>query len=562
MLDKEPVVLGLDIGTTHCVGATLKNGTPYAIDLVYGKKSVSSDAAIYSDGQFDVGTMDNTAPPTNGLLVTNIKRLLGRRDGQLINDIKNWNLPFEINDEGAAVCRFRGEEIRPEEFYACNIINVKQLARYDIKGEVVEYAIAIPAYFGDGQRQSVLDGAEIAGITNAKLINEPTAAIVGHVTLHPETEGQLFLVVDIGAGTVDVSLVHVNADRTTFHVKGTSGDSHSGGEEYTYKLVDMVNEEKKDHGLSAHALKMACENAKKSGGAAIRVRLSEDSFVIKKKDYKKAVNDLLNKLERVIHEAFPTGQHIDDVDHVLMVGGGCLHPLVYEFCQTLFGKERVIRPGNLCTLAAEGAALTVRRNNRLQITEVLTQPVGINTQVPPDEKNEEQHDAMDIILEQNKPIPFSNTKRYKAMHDKETEIRVCSGASRNSSDNTLLRSFFIDIPRGEHFLVKVTAEPNGKFVVTVKREKGQEDVKIIEKGPGLSKEEIKILQEKAHVRCTSDSASDADAGADADADAGADADADADADAGADTSRNSAGPKKRKNDKKKKQNSKKRRVRG
>ncbi|TVY75375.1 Endoplasmic reticulum chaperone BiP [Fusarium oxysporum f. sp. cubense] len=548
MHDKEPVVLALDIGTTHCVGATLKNGKPYAIDLGYGKKSVSSNHAIYSDGQFDVGTMDDTAPPTNGLLVTNIKRLIGRRDGQLVNDITNWNLPFEINDEGAAVCRFRGEEIRPEEFYAYNIINIKQLAKDDIKDEVEEYAIAIPAYFGDGQRQSVLDGAKIAGIPKATLINEPTAAIIGHVTSHPETEGELFLVVDIGAGTADVSLVDVNTDRTTFHVKGTSGDSHSGGEEYTYKIVDMVNE-KKDHGLSAHALKMACENAKKSGGATIRVRLSEDSFVLKKEDHKKAVKDLLSRLERVIYEAFPQDLRIDDVDHVLMVGGGCWHPLVYEFCQELFGKERVTRPGNLCTLVAEGAALAVRRNNKLQITEVLTQPVGINTQVPPDEEADEEADeevdeqqgVMKVILNRNESIPCSNSERFKAVHDEETEIRVFSGENVNSSENTFLRSFFIDTIKDEYFIVSLKAEPNEKFTVTVTREKNQEVVKVIEKSPGLSEEEIKILQEKAHIRCTSDSASDGDAGADT----------------GADTSRNSAGSKKRKNDERKKQNNSK-----
>ncbi|KAF5227470.1 hypothetical protein FANTH_14764, partial [Fusarium anthophilum] len=432
-----------------------------------------------------------------------------------INDIKNWNLPFEINDEGAAICRFRDEEIRPEEFYAYNIINVKKLAEHEIKGKDVEYAIAIPAYFGDGQRQSVLDGAKIAGITNLRIINEPTAVMVGHLTLHPETEGQLFLVVDIGAGTADVSLVNVNADRTTFHVKGTSGDSHCGGEDYTYKLVDMVNEVKKDHGLSAHALKMACENAKKTGSAAIRIRLSEDSLLVKKDDHRKAVNDLLKKLERVIYEAFPKDQRIDDVDCVLMVGGGCLHPLVYEFCQTLFGKDRVIRPGNLCTLAAEGAALSLRPNNKLQITEVLTQPVGINTQKPPTEESEGEDDVMDIILEQNQAIPYSCKRSYEAQHDKETEIRVCSGASGKSSDNTLLRSFFVEIPKGEVFSVKVTAEHDGKFVVAVIREKGQEEVEIIEKSPGISEEEFKILQEKAHIRCTSDSASNADADADA-----------------------------------------------
>ncbi|KAF5226891.1 hypothetical protein FANTH_14950, partial [Fusarium anthophilum] len=83
MIDKTTVVLGLDIGTTHCAGSTLKNGKPYAIDLGHGEKSVSSDTAIYKDLHFDVGTKDNTAPPTNGLLVTNVKRLLGRRDGQL-----------------------------------------------------------------------------------------------------------------------------------------------------------------------------------------------------------------------------------------------------------------------------------------------------------------------------------------------------------------------------------------------------------------------------------------------------------------------------------------------
>ena len=90
-----------------------------------------------------------------------------------------------------------------------------------------------PAYFNDIQRKAPLDAARLAGLHVERLINEPTAAALAHGLEHQD-EGT-FLVLDLGGGTFDVSLLHKYDD--VMEIRASAGDALLGGDDFRTVIV-------------------------------------------------------------------------------------------------------------------------------------------------------------------------------------------------------------------------------------------------------------------------------------------------------------------------------------
>ena len=90
--------------------------------------------------------------------------------------------------------------------------------------------VTVPAYFNDNQRQATKDAGTIAGLTVARIINEPTAAAIAY-GLDKKGEANI-LVFDLGGGTFDVSLLTI--EDGVFEVRATSGDTHLGKSYYCF----------------------------------------------------------------------------------------------------------------------------------------------------------------------------------------------------------------------------------------------------------------------------------------------------------------------------------------
>ena len=70
------------------------------------------------------------------------------------------------------------------------------------------------------------------------IVNEPTAAALScglHISSAEAAERNI-LVFDLGGGTLDVSIMRIEAGR--FRVLATSGDCHLGGQDFDNALVD------------------------------------------------------------------------------------------------------------------------------------------------------------------------------------------------------------------------------------------------------------------------------------------------------------------------------------
>ncbi len=87
---------------------------------------------------------------------------------------------------------------------------MKEIAEAKLSQTVEKAVITVPAYFNDNQRQATKDAGAIAGLNVLRIINEPTAAAIAYgLGAGKSNKERYVLIFDLGGGTFDVSLLHI-----------------------------------------------------------------------------------------------------------------------------------------------------------------------------------------------------------------------------------------------------------------------------------------------------------------------------------------------------------------
>ncbi len=233
MTSTKDVAIGIDLGTTYsCVGVWYGD----RVEIVandQGNRTTPSYVAFTENERLvgDAAKNQATLNPTN--TIYDAKRLIGRKfdDSVVQADMKLW--PFEVapdaNRKPQIVADYQGERknFYPEEISAMVLGKMKETAESFLGHPVKKAVITVPAYFDDAQRQATKDAGMIAGLEVLRIISEPTAAAIAY-GLDKKNDGKehTIMVVDVGGGTADVSLLTI--DGGLFEVKATAGDSHLG----------------------------------------------------------------------------------------------------------------------------------------------------------------------------------------------------------------------------------------------------------------------------------------------------------------------------------------------
>ncbi|MEX2031498.1 MAG: Hsp70 family protein, partial [Dehalococcoidia bacterium] len=244
-----PRAVGIDLGTTNSVVATLDAGEPTVIPNSEGQRTTPSVVAFSKTGEVLVGEVAKRQAITNpDRTVRSVKREMGT----------SWNLEIDA------------KKYTPQEISARILQKLKRDAEAYLGDTVTQAVITVPAYFDDAQRQATQEAGQIAGLEVLRIINEPTAAALAY-GLDKDTD-QTILVFDLGGGTFDVSLLDIGDG--VFEVKSTAGNTHLGGDDWDQRVVDwMVQEFKNAHGIDLSADKMAAQRLKEAAEKA-KIELS------------------------------------------------------------------------------------------------------------------------------------------------------------------------------------------------------------------------------------------------------------------------------------------------
>ncbi|MSU34400.1 MAG: molecular chaperone DnaK [Pedosphaera sp.] len=232
-------IVGIDLGTTNSLVATVDSGIPYVIANVDGHRLTPSVVHISpGDGPILVGHPANRiriVKPAE--TVYSVKRFMGRRGADIPREEMLVTYPVQGQGAGPVTIPIHGREWTPEEISAEILKKLKRDAEFAIGETVSRAVITVPAYFNDAQRNATKKAGELAGFTVERIVNEPTAAALayGLDRLHEKSKVAVY---DLGGGTFDLSILELNAG--VFHVLATNGNTRLGGDDLDKRITDYL----------------------------------------------------------------------------------------------------------------------------------------------------------------------------------------------------------------------------------------------------------------------------------------------------------------------------------
>ncbi|KAF7563300.1 hypothetical protein G7046_g831 [Stylonectria norvegica] len=444
------------------------------------------------------------------------KRVLGRpkEDGRLAKDV--CQVPDGKVDDKGAFFEIDGERVEPEEVSAFILGSVRLAAERHAGYPVTGCVVAVPAYFTTLQRTATLDAAEIAGFERGKvkLVEEPVAAAIDYLmaTNKAETEPQVdyLLVVDIGGGTMDITLVYPDLENANpkFLVKATAGDQFQGGMDIDQAIMTWAKEKAQplEYEVDDCRLLRECEARKRDicrGDTTARVPIEMHSLgealepkivYLTRSDFDGICKPMETVLLDQIDMAVLTS---DPIDAILLVGGSSQLPFVKAACEDNFPDVRIVSPQTE-ECVARGAAL-LASNEKIQVKSVLPRSIAVQT-TPGGDILE-----MTPVVTRNTPLPFKKSHMFgtNAENQSEVEIAMFEGEGPASEDNIRLTTFSItDIPpcgKGTEITFDISVSQECVITATANVE-GKGAARIVEHPPRLEAEQIKLYHDKTIAR--------------------------------------------------------------
>ncbi len=505
-----PRAVGIDLGTTNSVIATMEGREPTVVVNSEGARTTPSVVAFTDNGERLVGQLARRQSILNPQgTIYSAKRFIGRRFDEVTAEARAVTFTVVEGPDGVVRFEVRSRLYAPEEISAQVLRKLVDDAGRTLGEKVTQAVITVPAYFNDAQRTATRDAGRIAGLEVLRIINEPTAAALAYGL--DKKNHETVLVFDLGGGTFDVSILDVGDG--VVEVRSTAGDSHLGGDDFDRRLVDhLADGFQRDQGIDLRqdpqALQRLFEAAEKAKSELSSVTQTQVSLPFVTADasgpkhltasltratFEEITADLVRRCLEPVEQAMADAKVSDaDLDEVILVGGSTRIPAVQALVRRLTGGKEpnmTVNPDEVVALgAAIQAAVLTGQGPEVLLLDVIPLSLGLET----------LGGVMTKVIERNTTIPVRRTEVFSTAEDNQPAVDVVAlqGERERAADNRVLGRFRLEnirpAPRGvPQIEVTFDVDANGILSVSAKdKDTGAEQAITISGTSNLDTSEV------------------------------------------------------------------------